>query len=187
MSEIILIRHGQAASNWQTDNDPGLSELGHKQAAAASEMLHKQISLKQPAPKLVSSPKKRAQETAEPLALMLKQPVEIKPAFTEVPSTGIEMSHRGEWLKGVFKENWSQQNQEILDWRKRILDEVMGMQQDTLIFCHFVVINSLVASALNDDKVFQCRPDYCSRWHFNTANGQLSLGQRGQEDDSLVL
>ena len=37
--EIILIRHGEAASSWDDDSDPGLSNLGKSQAEAVKENL----------------------------------------------------------------------------------------------------------------------------------------------------
>ena len=37
--EIILIRHGEAASSWGDDPDPGLSNLGKSQAEAVKENL----------------------------------------------------------------------------------------------------------------------------------------------------
>ena len=37
--EIILIRHGEAASSWGDDLDPGLSNLGKSQAEAVKENL----------------------------------------------------------------------------------------------------------------------------------------------------
>ena len=32
MTEIILVRHGEASASWQESTDPGLSELGERQA-----------------------------------------------------------------------------------------------------------------------------------------------------------
>ena len=64
--EIILIRHGEAASSWGDDPDPGLSNLGKDQAEAVKENLE---SFKSQNFQLISSPKKRAIETAQPTSL----------------------------------------------------------------------------------------------------------------------
>jgi broad specificity phosphatase PhoE len=64
--ELLFIRHGEPA--WETDDgaalvDPGLTELGHRQAALLAERFRgTQID------ELVVSPLVRAQETAAPIA-----------------------------------------------------------------------------------------------------------------------
>lgn len=183
MPIITLVRHGQAAANWQQDPDPGLSALGQQQALAAASHLSGQVKPQ----KLYSSPKLRAQETAAPLASSWQQDVEILDAMTEIPSTGIAMAERGDWLKRVFGETWPQQQPAQTQWRDNIIQTLLAQPQDCIIFSHFVVINAVIGYARGCDKVFQCQPDYCSINQFTLADGKLSLTLLGQQDQSLVL
>jgi len=183
MPIITLVRHGQAAANWQQDPDPGLSALGQQQALAAAGHLSGQVKPQ----KLYSSPKLRAQETAAPLASSWQQNIEILDSMTEVPSAGIAMAERGNWLKQVFRETWSQQQAPQQQWREKIIETLLAQQQDCIIFSHFVVINAVIGYARGCDKVFQCQPDYCSTNQFSLAAGKLSLSLLGQQDESLVL
>ncbi len=179
MSKILLVRHGQAAANWGEQTDPGLSELGQQQAAniqAALAPYQQHCSL--------SSPKARAQETAQ-----IARPdagITIDPRFTEIPSGDRSLADRGDWLRQVFKQRWSDQEHQVKAWRNNILQALQD-QNDSIIFCHFVVINAIVAAAQQSDKVMQCRPDYCSIWEFECNNSELVLIKAGQEDESLVL
>lgn len=38
---IYLVRHGEAAEHWHKADDPGLSELGHQQAAEIAKKYRK--------------------------------------------------------------------------------------------------------------------------------------------------
>ena len=40
MTQIHLVRHGKAAAGFGSHKDPGLDELGHRQAQAVAAMLH---------------------------------------------------------------------------------------------------------------------------------------------------
>jgi len=73
MARIYLVRHGKAAASFTDDADPGLDVEGHEQAKQACELLTRHTPLV-----LLSSPLKRAQETAIPLAEKLSQSVEIE-------------------------------------------------------------------------------------------------------------
>ncbi|MCU1355618.1 MAG: Alpha-ribazole-5-phosphate phosphatase [Acidimicrobiales bacterium] len=81
--ELILVRHGQPA--WTTPegmgrNDPGLTDLGHAQAAAAAGRLadHGDEPAPGPVDRLFVSPAVRAVETAAPISSTLGLPVEVR-------------------------------------------------------------------------------------------------------------
>ena len=99
--KIILIRHGEAASSWEKSADPGLSDLGKAQAEECSNKLLKLKDIN--SFRLVSSPLSRAKETSKPLSKKINIPVSINPLFAEIPSPGINLSERKEWLQKVFK------------------------------------------------------------------------------------
>ena len=98
--EIILIRHGEAASSWGDDPDPGLSNLGKSQAEAVKENLE---SFTNQNFQLISSPKKRAIETAQPTSLDWKSEIKIDDAFSEIPASNIKLKRRMEWFESMFR------------------------------------------------------------------------------------
>lgn len=89
--ELILVRHGQPA--WSTPdgrgvNDPGLTPLGHAQAAAVAARLgdHGDAPAAGPVDRLFISPAVRAQETAAPIGPALGVAGETRGWLTELRS-----------------------------------------------------------------------------------------------------
>ena len=112
MPKIYMIRHGEASASFTSDKDPGLSSLGHSQAEQAAENLqHHTISA------IYSSPLRRAQETAMPLATLRSQPIIVEPRVAEVPSEGLSLEDRGPWLTQVMQGRWQDQSESLLQWR----------------------------------------------------------------------
>ena len=101
--KIFLIRHGEAAQSWDQSADPGLSELGKEQALECFNTLHESENLNQF--NLVSSPLKRAQETSLHFKKNLDKQLSLNEAFREIPSPGISLLERKNWLQEVFKKN----------------------------------------------------------------------------------
>ena len=64
MALLYLVRHGRATGGWDVDTDPGLDALGRRQADGLVERLGPLGPLP-----VVSSPLRRCQETAAPLAV----------------------------------------------------------------------------------------------------------------------
>lgn len=182
MTKVLLIRHGEAAKNQQV-SDPTLTELGHRQAEALAEEFHPTPTLD-----LVSSPMARARQTAQPLAARWQQQVIIEPKVTEIPSPlGLSATQRGEWIRGLLDQQWDQLEAHQLDWRQQIIDFLQGLQRDSAVFCHFMVINSVVAHLQGDLRIKQFRPDYTSVTELRLANGTLELVQLGANRDNHIL
>lgn len=82
MTRILLVRHGQSEGNAggiiQGRTDFGLTDLGRRQAELTA--LH--IAGFQPM-RVLSSPLQRAWQTAEPIAAVLRLPVEAEPDLQE--------------------------------------------------------------------------------------------------------
>ena len=92
MTEIILVRHGEASASWQESTDPGLSELGKRQAEECANLLLNINEIDKY--ELVSSPLKRAIETGSKLKEKLKGNLVINSSFAEIPSPGISLEDR---------------------------------------------------------------------------------------------
>lgn len=79
--QIAFIRHGQPLTEWNDDAvaDPGLSELGKWQSERLADWLEHE-----PFDHIISSTKRRAIETIEPLAARLGMEIELEEDFTEI-------------------------------------------------------------------------------------------------------
>jgi len=156
---IYLIRHGEARAAWNEDPDPGLSEKGKQQ----SELLKKEISSDLPSHfDAISSPLLRAQETAIPLKNRLGFELSINSSFTEIPSPGIPLSERRDWLRRVFHLRVKELEEPQINWRNSIIQSLKQLQNDTIIFSHYMVINCVVGWINNSEKFVTFHPDNCS-------------------------
>lgn len=182
MARIFLIRHGEAAKGEHIP-DPILTDEGYKQA---EELALKLSTLEKV--QLISSPKLRAQQTAKPLAEVWDIEVVIENAVTEIPTPEeIPKAQRLTWLRTLLTGEWDSCDREQKDWRDGIIRYLESLSEDTFIFCHFMVINSVVAHIRNHQKVQQFRPDYTSITELKNDGNKLHLVQLGEEKDNKIL
>ena len=102
MTRLLLVRHAAPAGTWGEDDDPGLTELGHRQAAE----LVADPGERWPGA-LLSSPLRRARETAAPLARRLGATVRVEPrvgmkAIKELRRRGHEVEIAADWSEGYI-------------------------------------------------------------------------------------
>ncbi len=183
MSILYMIRHGEAASGWDADMDPGLSEKGRAQSDHVARKIETRVGRKLP---LISSPLRRCRETSDPLATLWSATARIEPRVGEIPSPIENLKDRGEWLRAFMSGTWSEglKTQGHLDlnvWRQGVTEALIALSEDTVIFSHFVAINAAMSAAINDDRVLSFRPDNCSLTVFETDGKTLTLLERGQE------
>ena len=158
--KIILIRHGEASSSWEKSADPGLSDLGKAQAEECSNELLKIKNIS--SFNLISSPLTRAKETSKPLSKKINIPVSINPLFAEIPSPGINLSERKEWLQKIFKMKLSDLEAPQKKWKNSIIAELENLDKPTIIFTHFMVINIIVSYLKESNLIVSFYPDNCS-------------------------
>jgi probable phosphoglycerate mutase len=175
---IYLVRHGEAAASWGQSPDPGLSELGRRQAEAVGRQL--QASVSHSDITLLSSPLQRARETAEPLASSLGLDVLIDDRFREIPSP-VPLSERQDWLRGFMREPWAIQPDALQAWRGDIVAAVAAFDSPVVVFTHFLVINALVGwfDKHNDTLVFW--PDNASVTTLLHSADGLAVEQLGEQ------
>ncbi len=182
MPTIYLVRHGRAAAGFDAHRDPGLDDLGRAQARATAERLCEEL---RPLP-IYSSPLARARQTADALAAFWHAEVAIAPRVAEIPSPSADLRERAAWLRGVMAGRWSEQSEELLRWRRAMLDWVVGLDSDAVVFSHFIAINVVVGAAQGADDVIVFRPDNASVTRLGTDGGTLQLLQLGDEADTRV-
>ena len=178
MPTVFMVRHGRAAAGFDSHRDPGLDAVGRQQAEATAATLADAL----PTPiAIVSSPLARARETAMPLARRWNIEPAIEPRIAEIPSPVDDLRERAAWLRGVMAGPWSALPPDLLHWRQQMIDCVLGFEQDTVAFCHFIAINVIVGAATEDERLIVFRPDNGSVTRFSTDGGQLALVELGRE------
>jgi probable phosphoglycerate mutase len=180
MVSIYLIRHGEAAAGWGEDPDPGLSHLGHRQALQVRDELECYDYLR-----IISSPLKRAQETAQPLATTLRISIELDESFREIPSP-VDIDDRQAWLSGFMKQRWSEQGPDIAAWRERAWSKLFECERHTAIFTHFMIINSICCQLTEKPETLCCVPDNGSIMHLQLEGDSLELVNIGRQQQTKV-
>lgn len=184
MATIHLVRHGEAAAGWDGDLDPGLSDLGRRQAQAVART----IGDGPPMP-ILSSPLRRTRETAEPLAARWATDVAIEPAVGEIvaPVDASGLAERSAWLRRAMQGRWDELGAQHHAWRALVLHRLLLVPLDTVVFTHFVAINVAVGAAIGDDRVVVFAPGNGSVTRLRNDGGVLALVDTGDEGETQVL
>lgn len=129
---LVLIRHGHRDTS-ERELDNGLDAKGQGQAKCIEAFFHKRFSESKEV-RLVSSPKKRCQQTLKPLADSLRLKVETH--------SGLDEQHRGESESEFhsrlirFIKEWKDSEDPITvvcshgDWLPLAVHKLIGVQQD---------------------------------------------------------
>ncbi len=181
MARLTMVRHGRASANFGDALDPGLDELGREQARVTAKRLAPSGPLT-----IISSPLKRARETAQPLAEMWKCEPVIEEAVAEIPSSAHSLAERAQWLRGFMAGSWRDAPMELAQWRKNAIAALIALSEDAVIFSHFIAINVAAGAALGDGRVVVFSPDNCSVTIFENSGGRLTLIEQGHEAATKV-
>lgn len=197
MHQIILIRHGEAAKS-AADADPGLTPLGQQQAEALIASLDTRFPGGEGV-QIISSPKSRALQTAMPVATHWNKEIHQAEDMIEIPSPlGMSLAERGTWIRQLLHSSWESLDAAQERWREGVMRYLLSLDKQlrhpesgqqmrlhtTLIFCHFMVINSVVAALRNNSKVAQFFPDYTSQTRFGLERDTLKIIELGKERDA---
>ena len=175
MATIYLVRHGKAAAGFAGHHDPGLDELGRRQAEATARELEPLGPLA-----IYSSPLARARETAEVLARRWGSDVVIEPRVAEIPSPTPDLQARAAWLREAMAGRWSDLSGDLQAWRQALVDCVLEMSTDSVVFCHYIAINVVVGAAQGDDRLVVFTPDNASVTTVKNDGGQLAVVELGR-------
>jgi len=190
MPRIYLVRHAKPAAAWGDDPDPGLDPLGATQATAVAQYLAKAIA-RGP---VYTSPLRRCRETAQPLCALWQCAATVLPAVAEVPSPPMDSAARRAWLTAAMRGTWRELHDQAppgsidyLQWRRSVVDALLAMPHDCVVYTHYIAINVAVGAARERDEVLCFRPDHASVTVFETAVGRLRLVELGREAATDVL
>jgi broad specificity phosphatase PhoE len=173
VSRLLLVRHGRAATGWDADFDPGLDEVGRRQA----ETMAGGLAGLGPLP-VVVSPRRRTLETAAPLARVWGVEPFVEPRVGEIATPdGLGLADRGTWLRDLMGRRWPELDRDLQVWRQTVIDALWALDADTVVVTHFVAINVAVGWATADDTVVIVSPDHCSitRLDRDAGAGRLAL------------
>jgi broad specificity phosphatase PhoE len=177
MVRIYMVRHGQAEAGFGGAMDPALNELGRAQAGAVAHTLVSRGPLA-----ILSSPLRRARETAAPLAALWQVDPAIEDAVAEIPSPkGMTLEERVTWLRTLMGGSWRDVPRDLASWREHCIGTVTAIARDTVIFSHYVAINVIAGAATGDDRAVVFSPDNCSVTVFETDRTNLKLIEKGAE------
>ena len=168
--QVLLVRHAlPLRSEHGQGSDPNLSDEGIAQTARLPEAL-----ARFPITRVLSSPQRRAIQTAEPVAVARKLPVEIDDRFAEydrdlaayIPVEQIRAENPKEWARLVQGHLPSAVDEDA--FRARVLAAVADLvgavdPEDTVaVFSHGGVINLLLHEILGTARMLSFQVDYAS-------------------------
>ena len=182
MAKLYLVRHGKATAGWDEDYDPGLDELGRSQARRAAQALKPLGILR-----IISSPLARARETAIPLAEAWGCSVEIEERVGEIPPPGKGLKDRGVWLGEVMTQKWPDLSRDLRVWREGVIEALLSLDRETVVFSHFIAINAAVGKATGDERVLSFMPHNGSITVISTENGRFELVRLGSQGETEPL
>lgn len=180
MPRLYLVRHGKIAAS--EDPDPGLADSVRAQADAMAAAL----APKGPLP-ILTSPFRRARETAAPLARLWGVRADTDTRLGELPmplDSGFR-SH-SEWLQYALKRHWPEMHESLRSWRDQVVQVLLKIETDAVVVSHFVSINVAVGHALRDDRVTWFRPENCSCTVLDSDGKDLRLIELGAEGGTHV-
>ena len=159
---LILVRHGRPdESDTETPHDPPLNDDGWRQARSAARLLESEGITR-----IVASPLRRAQQTAEPLAARLRVSVETSDLWAEADRGAIRYRST-ETLRAEGGEAWSRfiadpigyLGSDPASFREGVLaalDVTVAKEPPTarvVVFTHGLPINIVLSHALGLDSI----------------------------------
>jgi len=185
MSEAVtlyLVRHGRPTGSFAEVADPGLDEVGITQADAVAQELAAFGPLA-----LITSPLRRARETATPFERLWRTTARVEPSVAEIPTPGADLPTRAAWLREVMRGQWSHLSEQHTQWRQRVIDTLVTLPSSTVVTTHFIAINVAVGAAIGDDRMICCEPDHCSATVLEVRGDRLHLVSLGRQRETKIL
>lgn len=178
---ICLVRHGEAAAGWGHAKDPGLSPIGLRQAESVGEELSN-LGLKHG----FASPMARCQQTSLPFSRRTGIAIITEPDVSEIPTLP-GLDDRIGWLKQFMSGTWQDAEPVLQDWRTALIATLESIPDESVVFTHFVAINTVVGHLEDSQLVTSFRPGYCSTTKLERGPSGLLVKERGSESATRIL
>ena len=85
-----------------------------------------------------------------------------------------------------MRQDWSEQSDDLWSWRRDIVAGLKEVTEPMVVFCHFLVINAVIAEIKNKPEVLQVYPANASFHELTLEDGHLSLVQLGQQMETRI-
>ncbi len=148
MPRLYLVRHGRATGGYGAEVDPGLDDIGREQASAMADRLEPLGPLL-----MMTSPLRRARETAEALESRWRTVAIVDPSMGEIPAPVEDLSERHAWLQQAMGSTYSDLGPRFASWRTMIGAVLLHVAEDAVVITHFVAINAVLGIASGQDGV----------------------------------
>ena len=83
-------------------------------------------------------------------------------------------------------DKWPNLDRDLQQWRKEVIETLVSIGIDTVVFTHYIAINVAVGHATENNRVLCFRPDNCSITILKTNGVSLNLVNLGNEADTEV-
>jgi len=180
--KLYLIRHGRASAGFAEARDPGLDNVGRAQAQAMA----KELGPLGPLP-LITSPLRRARETAAPFEALWGMKARVEPGVAEIPSPTEDLQARATWLRQAMRGRWSDLPAAYQAWRDGVAASLIALRTTTVVISHFVAINAAVSVATGDDRMICFEPDHCSCTVLELVDGTFRVAKLGRQRETQIL
>jgi broad specificity phosphatase PhoE len=183
---LYLVRHGRAAAGIEA-LDPGLDELGREQAELTARALAKVAAVR-----LVTSPLRRAAETAERIAEGTGLAAEVHEAVGEVFHPSMDPSDRTKLLASLLGGRWNEQPAELRAWRQTFIDGLDGLTRGVgpvIVVSHFIAISVAISLGRDDDRITPAALGNASVTTLEEAEGRFvvrRIGDVSHLDDASI-
>jgi broad specificity phosphatase PhoE len=176
MGRLYVVRNARTEDGTGFQDNPCLDETGREQAEAVVRKLNQD----RPA-KIVTSPQRRAMETAAPLARHWFMTPVVDPSLTLMPLPSERSVDQHDWLVDFMDKSWRDAPYEQARWREACLIALTQQTGTVVLFTHFIVANMIVGAATGDDRVVVFQPDNGSVSTLEIKDGMLSLVELGRQ------
>ena len=109
-----------------------------------------------------------------------------KPRVGEIRFPSETPTDRVRWLKDIMADRWPNLDRNLQHWRQEVIEALVSIDRDTVVFTHYIAINAAVGHAAGEDRVVSFRPDNCSITVMEIRGNSLLLMDRGVEADTEV-
>ena len=96
------------------------------------------------------------------------------------------MADRVEWLRAAMAGTWEALGPRYTDYRDQVVQALVALPSDSVVFSHFVAINVAIGVALGDDRLVIRSLDNTSVTVVDVVEGRLHLVEGGREADTLI-
>jgi broad specificity phosphatase PhoE len=181
MPRLYLVRHGRATGGFGDDPDPGLDDHGRQQA----ESMAATLAPLGPLP-MMTSPLRRARDTAEPLERHWNTMAIVDPGVGEVPAPSDDLAEREAWIRQAMGQTWAGLGPRYTSWRTMVTELLLRIREDTVVVSHFVAINAVIGHATGDDRVMCAPLGNASVTIVDHDHHTFSLVEVGEQDATVV-